>query len=447
MVNAFERAAEELKAAGIAGSVSVSDAQKLRLYGLFKQATTGDCSASAPSAFRPVERAKWTSWNELRGLDRPEAKRRYVAMVKELLPGFKDEGALQSHKQKVKRPGERQKRSSDQHRLEISYGRVAMQFLAWLAAAAVFLGAVVKVLLPYGRRFVLVELRGDAERLDELTQTFAPLLWFALGYLFVVMLRSQTFPWRLLSGDYVWHSAVASFARSSAGRTHRRRRRRTPVESEMDAFFRKHNIQVVQQSVDGKITPRLMIKLPDDSDAFQFGECNPTIPYTLEQTADVYYRKFKEPLPDPASRLLESITVLEERRLDEYCAIFIRRQLRFRNEAPSLIKRFASSDFVEYVEDSLLDKQNRMFYVYVKNESFQSLGVLEDYSVYQAHTSKPHWTELHQFCRVHITSSSLLFFRSRIEAFISNFYCKNAPDARNYHLQRISEEFGEPDNN
>ncbi|KUF98478.1 hypothetical protein AM588_10011633 [Phytophthora nicotianae] len=60
------------------------------------------------------------------------------------------------------------------------------------------------------------------------------------------------------------------------------------------------------------------------------------------------------------------------------------------NEAPSLIKRFASSDFVEYFEDSLLDKQNR------------------------------------------------------IESFISNFYCKNAPDARSYHLQRITEEFGPP---
>jgi hypothetical protein len=48
------------------------------------------------------------------------------------------------------------------------------------------------------------------------------------------------------------------------------------------------------------------------------------------QTADVYYRKFKEPLPDPASRLLDSIEVLEERHLDEYCAVFKRRLLRFR---------------------------------------------------------------------------------------------------------------------
>lgn len=190
--------------------------------------------------------------------------------------------------------------------------------------------------------------------------------------------------------------------------------------------------------------PRLILTLPKDHDAFQFGDCTATIPYTVEQTADVYYRKFKEPLPDPASRLLDSIEMLEERCLDEYCAVFRRRLLRFRNEAPSMIKRFVNSDFVEYIEDSLLDKQNRIFYVYVRNKSFQSLGVLEDYSVYKADAVKSHWTHLSQLCRVHILSSSLSFFRSRIESFISNFYCKNAPDARNYHLQRIREEFGEP---
>lgn len=46
---AFERAADELKAAGLAGRVAVTDVQKLTLYGLFKQATEGDCTKSQPS--------------------------------------------------------------------------------------------------------------------------------------------------------------------------------------------------------------------------------------------------------------------------------------------------------------------------------------------------------------------------------------------------------------
>ncbi|OWZ22057.1 hypothetical protein PHMEG_0003300 [Phytophthora megakarya] len=326
----FDRAVEALKAARVA----VSDADKLQLYGLFKQATVGDCRASAPSAFRPVERAKWSSWHKLSGTSKQEAQRRYMHLK------------------------------------------------------------------------------------------LAPLLWFTLGYSIVIILRSKV---------GLWVSSLARRPRSQ-GRRHRR-----AVESELDGFLRKHGIQIVRETA-----PRLTLTLPEDRDAFQFGDCHATIPYTVEQTADVYYRKFKQPLPDPASRLLDSIEVIEERYLDQFSAVFKRRLLRFRNEAPALIKRFASSDFVEYVEDSLIDKKNHVFYVYVKNVSFQSMGVLEDFSVYKVDDDKMHWTHLHQFCRVHITNSSLSFFRSKIESFISNFYCKNAPDARSYHLQRLTEEFGNP---
>lgn len=431
----FERAAEQLKQA----KVAVSDAHKLRLYALYKQATVGDCSASAPSAFRPVERAKWASWRELQGLEASEAKRRYIEVVKELLPSFKEEMTPKSQEAPAKRNERLQPRSSGQNG-SLSYMHVLLQCLKWAAAAGLLL-AVLRAAMPMAREFAIAQFNGDVGRWNHLVESFSPLLWFALGYAIVVLLRSQAFPWQIVSGDLMWRSAVSSLTRPS-GRSHRRRRRRAPVESETDVFLRQHNIQVV--SDEGKKCPRLVLKLPDDAEAFQFGDCNATIPFTLEQTADVYYRKFKEPLPDPASRLLDSITVLEERKLDEYCAVFKRRLLRFRNEAPALIKRFASSDFIEYIEDSLLDKQNRLFFVYVKNESFQSLGVLEDYSVYRSHSDKTHWTDLKQSCRVHITSSSLSFFRSRIESFISSFYCKNAPDARAYHLQRIGEEFGAP---
>ncbi|ETK91425.1 hypothetical protein F441_05125 [Phytophthora nicotianae CJ01A1] len=415
MAAVFERAAAELKAANVA----VSDTHKLQLYGLFKQATVGDCSVAAPSAFRPVERAKWESWRKLKGTSLQDAKHRYVQLVKTLLPSF--QAAVEE--QKVVEPPTKATPSTRPRQEAPGRSSQLMQLLLYLATGAALLVAI-KVAQPW------IYVTAD----EELMQKLSPLLWFALGYLIVIVLRSKSFPWP----DRLQVSSVASTARFRGSR----RRRRAPVE--LDVFLRKHGVQVVRQPEEGYSVPRLMLGLPEDQDAFQFGDHNATIPYTVEQTADVYYRKFKEPLPDPASRLLHSIEVIEERHLDEYCAVFKRRLLRFRNEAPSLIKRFASSDFVEYFEDSLLDKQNRLFYVYVKNESFQSLGVLEDFSVYKADANKSHWTHLHQFCRVHITSSSLSFFRSQIESFISNFYCKNAPDARSYHLQRITEEFGPP---
>lgn len=53
----FRRAVDEIKAAGVAGRVMVSDAHKLELYGLFKQATDGDCRKAQPSALPFVVRS------------------------------------------------------------------------------------------------------------------------------------------------------------------------------------------------------------------------------------------------------------------------------------------------------------------------------------------------------------------------------------------------------
>ncbi|CAI5702495.1 unnamed protein product [Peronospora effusa] len=258
-----------------------------------------------------------------------------------------------------------------------------------------------------------------------------PLLWFTMGYCLVLLLRSKICPWPKSQ----W--TVVPFLHARHRRAHRRR---VPV----DDFLHRHGINVISMPQVQNVVPCLELQLRDNPATFEFGKYNATIPYAVEQTADGYYRTFKEPLPDMASRLLISIQVLEERHLDEFHAVFKRRLLTFRNEAPFFIKRFVSSDYIEYIEDSLLDKQNRIFYVYVKNESYQSLGVLEDFAVYKAHSDKPQWTNLHQVCRVHITSSSLLVFRSKIESFISSYYCKHAPNARRYHLQRLQEEFGHP---
>lgn len=46
----FLRAADELKGSDL----QISDSQKIKLYGLYKQATEGDCHKSEPSVFQPV---------------------------------------------------------------------------------------------------------------------------------------------------------------------------------------------------------------------------------------------------------------------------------------------------------------------------------------------------------------------------------------------------------
>ena len=57
---------------------------KLRLYGLFKQATEGDVSGSRPGMMNPVGRAKYDAWAALSGTARADAEEQYVAIVRDL---------------------------------------------------------------------------------------------------------------------------------------------------------------------------------------------------------------------------------------------------------------------------------------------------------------------------------------------------------------------------
>lgn len=91
-----------------------------------------------------------------------------------------------------------------------------------------------------------------------------------------------------------------------------------------------------------------------------------------------------------------------------------------RNNAPYLIKRQFASEFVEYIEDSLLDQRNRVrseanlgvvsavahnvlstqvFYVYTRNESFQSFGTIEDFAVYRVAGDAGQWCVLLEGCK------------------------------------------------
>ena len=58
---------------------------KLRLYGLYKQATSGDVSGKRPGFLDMVGRAKYDAWAELAGTAPETAEHDYVATVNGLL--------------------------------------------------------------------------------------------------------------------------------------------------------------------------------------------------------------------------------------------------------------------------------------------------------------------------------------------------------------------------
>jgi diazepam-binding inhibitor (GABA receptor modulating acyl-CoA-binding protein) len=57
---------------------------KLRLYGLYKQATSGDVTDGRPGAFNPVGRSKHDAWARLAGTSREDAAAQYVAIADDL---------------------------------------------------------------------------------------------------------------------------------------------------------------------------------------------------------------------------------------------------------------------------------------------------------------------------------------------------------------------------
>ncbi|PIN21417.1 Acyl-CoA-binding protein [Handroanthus impetiginosus] len=64
----------------------VSNDVQLQLYGLYKIATEGPCTAPQPSALKMTARAKWQAWQKLGAMPPEEAMQKYIDIVTELYP-------------------------------------------------------------------------------------------------------------------------------------------------------------------------------------------------------------------------------------------------------------------------------------------------------------------------------------------------------------------------
>jgi diazepam-binding inhibitor (GABA receptor modulating acyl-CoA-binding protein) len=78
----------DLKAAfetAVANSKTLSErpdnATLLKLYGLYKQSTSGDNEEKKPGFGDMVGRAKWDAWNGLKGTSRDDAMQKYVDLI------------------------------------------------------------------------------------------------------------------------------------------------------------------------------------------------------------------------------------------------------------------------------------------------------------------------------------------------------------------------------
>lgn len=60
------------------------NATLLKMYALYKQATTGDVEGKRPGFSDMVGRAKWDAWNEMKGTAADAAMTSYIALIEEL---------------------------------------------------------------------------------------------------------------------------------------------------------------------------------------------------------------------------------------------------------------------------------------------------------------------------------------------------------------------------
>ena len=60
------------------------NATLLKLYALFKQASSGDVEGKRPGFTDMVGRAKWDAWNELKGKAANEAMQEYIDLIESL---------------------------------------------------------------------------------------------------------------------------------------------------------------------------------------------------------------------------------------------------------------------------------------------------------------------------------------------------------------------------
>ena len=57
---------------------NISDEDKLQLYKYYKQYVIGDCNIPKPSIFSIRDRAKYNSWNSVKGLSKNDAIELYI---------------------------------------------------------------------------------------------------------------------------------------------------------------------------------------------------------------------------------------------------------------------------------------------------------------------------------------------------------------------------------
>lgn len=79
----FQKAAKEIQSL-----TKLDNTVLLELYSYYKQATIGDNKTSQPSFLDFKGQAKWSAWNERKGMKKETVQVKYIKLVAKILDNF-----------------------------------------------------------------------------------------------------------------------------------------------------------------------------------------------------------------------------------------------------------------------------------------------------------------------------------------------------------------------
>lgn len=81
----FQAAVNVIKGLPKNGPYQPSNSMMLKFYGLYKQATEGQCRQRKPAFWDVINKAKWDAWNRNSNLTKEEAMEKYVESLQEII--------------------------------------------------------------------------------------------------------------------------------------------------------------------------------------------------------------------------------------------------------------------------------------------------------------------------------------------------------------------------
>ncbi|CAF1234791.1 unnamed protein product [Rotaria sp. Silwood1] len=108
----FETAKSRLESSS---SIQVDNETKLKLYALYKQATSGVCSTAKPGLTDFIGRAKWTAWSSLGKMNQQDAQKQYILTVQQLLSNSTSNNQIESTSKSEEITNEKDESTTAEH--------------------------------------------------------------------------------------------------------------------------------------------------------------------------------------------------------------------------------------------------------------------------------------------------------------------------------------------